>query len=324
MDVLGSGGRRKGPKELSAAEIRALKLRYVESSLEPSTLRNYASSAEGYEQFCVERGVAPWPLKMDLVEDYTVLIIYSEHYGTALNAWSGIKFFHLKRNYPDVTKSHVLKLLHVKAQKMMARNGTKLRDPMDIAYIRRFCIYRPKSLTVRQHTVFAALIAVGVRALLRPGELAKLKACHVKFYAKFMVIDLVTRKNAKQRAAPLYIDRSTSGSRACPVMLMERLFAMRRREAGWSEDALVFTTDRGAPMTYTIMGNVVRQVMAGDQSSLKLSAHSIRITGACLMMMAGFDTLEIQVMGDWKSNIFLRYLRTLALAGKKATDRMGF
>jgi site-specific recombinase XerD len=249
--------------------------------------------------------------------------MYSGRYAYAVGVWSGIKFFHLKRNYPDVQKSFVLRMLHLKALKLNAKAGHKLRDPMDIANIRRFCAEGDPTISDRDHAMYSALIVLGVRALLRPGELMKMKFRNVKFYEKFMCIDLVTRKNVKQRAAPIYIERATN-SKSCPVSLMEKWIAWQRTERVCSQDSLVFSTTRGAQLSYAILGYAVRLVMKGSDEGLHLSGHCMRITGACLMMAAGFETVEIQVMGDWKSNIFLRYLRTMAVAAKRATDRMGF
>ena len=52
--------------------------------------------------------------------------------------------------------------------------------------------------------------------------------------------------------------------------------------------------------------------------------HSLRITGAVAMMRAGRTALEIQLLGNWKSDIFLRYLRTFILAADGLTVQMGF
>jgi len=50
---------------------------------------------------------------------------------------------------------------------------------------------------------------------------------------------------------------------------------------------------------------------------------ALPISGAVYLMMAGHSSTEIQIMGDWKSDVFLRYLRTLGLAVKRATTGMG-
>jgi hypothetical protein len=42
------------------------------------------------------------------------------------------------------------------------------------------------------------------------------------------------------------------------------------------------------------------------------------------MMAAGCTAAEIQVMGDWKTQVFLRYLRTFGLAAKELSKLMGF
>jgi hypothetical protein len=62
---------------------------------------------------------------------------------------------------------------------------------------------------------------------------------------------------------------------------------------------------------------------APECRDLNISTHSLRISGAVFLMMAGFSATEIQIMGDWKSDVYLRYLRTLGLAVKQASTGMG-
>ena len=85
-----------------------------------------------------------------------------------------------------------------------------------------------------------------------------------------------------------------------------------------------------ALMAEALQGNG-RLVYAGAGSSALMAvADGLELGGTfgvsadrVLLMMAGFSATEIQIMGDWKSDIYLRYLRTLGLAVKRATTGMG-
>jgi hypothetical protein len=85
---------------------------------------------------------------------------------------------------------------------------------------------------------------------------------------------------------------------------------------------LVFRTANGAGLSYDIIGSMVQTVMKDKEG--RFLSHSLRITGACALMAAGLTATEIQIMGDWKSQTFLRYLRTYAMAAKGASELMGF
>ena len=98
-----------------------------------------------------------------------------------------------------------------------------------------------------------------------------------------------------------------------------------RLAQGAKPDDFVFTSKFGKIISYNTITEILQQVLkCGPYSHLVVSSHSMRITGAVMMMMAGFDNLKIQIMGDWKSDIFLRYLRTIGIAAEQATTRMGF
>ena len=87
----------------------------------------------------------------------------------------------------------------------------------------------------------------------------------------------------------------------------------------------MFAAKRGGKVSPARIKELMEMVLgrAPECRGLKIATHSLRTTGAVLLMMAGFSSAEIQIMGDWKSDVFLRYLRTLGLAVKQATTGMG-
>jgi site-specific recombinase XerD len=99
----------------------------------------------------------------------------------------------------------------------------------------------------------------------------------------------------------------------------------QRRSEGATEKDFVFPSKRNKQASPAIIKSMIDLVTqtAPECIGLKIATHSLRISGAVLLMMAGFSATEIQIMGDWKSDIYLRYLRTLGLAVKRATTGMG-
>ncbi len=53
------------------------------------------------------------------------------------------------------------------------------------------------------------------------------------------------------------------------------------------------------------------------------SGYSFRIGGATLMAAAGVSEPVIQAVAGWKSDVFLRYLRSVAAASTNVSQKMG-
>jgi integrase len=296
----------------------------IEEAIEPSTKAQYNSTKKNFETFCISQGKPAWPADLTVVEDYTAMLIYEGKPGAALNAWSGIKHVNCAvKGHKEILKSHDLKRLHTKAQKNLAKTGSKYRDPIPLELIRQFC-NRNYNSSDEYTQMCCVLIVVGIRALLRGGELAALKWKHIKFQDGMMVIDLGVRKNKKLKAEPLWIDPSQH-KETCPVRLMRRWKQRQSSKKLGSKEDHVFRSRHGKAITYDIIKEIIQKVTGKnsfDKNNFK--SHSLRITGAVLMMRAGKTPLEIQLMGNWKSDAFLRYLRTFVLAADGLTTQMGF
>jgi site-specific recombinase XerD len=289
--------KRKLSEQISVADagtILQMKKRYVDTALEPQTLATYKSLVKQYESFCLQTKATPWPAQMEVVENCTTWIMYSGKPSSAGNLWSAINSFQVQKGFPPLTKSNVLRTLHVKALKMAAQTAKPLRDPIPIEAIVAFCNTGSKSNA--SFAAKAAIVTVGCRALLRYKEMANLKIKDVSFINRQLKIELGTRKNRKQRAAPLHIDPSLNNSNSCPVVWMRRHLDFRLAQ-GAKPDDFVFTSKFGKIISYNTITEILQQVLkCGPYSHLVVSSHSMRITGAVMMMMAGFDNLKIQII----------------------------
>ena len=323
LDILGSRSRRRVDlKPLSQQELKEQKQKFVAEAIEPGTLRQYESQIAHYRDFCRRRGHYLYPASLDVVEDCTVSLMYSGFPSIAVNIWSAIAYFQQSLGFERPVKSAALKALHLKAAKLAALSAKKPRDTIPLVCIQRFC--RSEVAKTPQGIAAAALVTTGIRALLRCAEVQKLKLEHITEQDGMLVIDMGVRKNHKQRAAAIYLDRSENGNMTCPVFWMKKHLAQRRAQ-GASSDDFVFPALRGGKASPATISALLDMVVRGapECKNLNISTHSMRISGAVFLMMAGFSATEIQIMGDWKSDIYLRYLRTLGLAVKRASTGMG-
>lgn len=302
-------------------DLESRKKARIELAVEPSTKGQYASHVKNFERFCGVRGLTPFPLNVHTVELFMTALLESDRSGSVSNAWSALVYEQRIRDFPTFGKSADIRALERVAKKDMANRAKQLKDSLPIRALQRYCT-QPKH--DRQFLMTKALLPLGIRGLFRPGELISLTMDMCKFRDGYLVVDLGVRKNRLARAALIFIDRS--GSPTCPVANLERWLRYRVSECGEAPKNLVFCKEGGAKLTYLSISDMLADVAAADPAAcagLYLTSHCIRVTGATAAMMAGFSDLEIQIMGDWKSNAFLRYLRNIGPAAKSATLRMG-
>lgn len=220
-------------------------------------------------------------------------------------------------------KSRGVVALERAAEKELLRLGKgKPRDAFLASMARQYC--RKVRTTVRDEVMGAAILTVGMRGFLRAGEIMGLKFKHVVVHFGYISLKLGTRKNWLRNAPLIFLDKS--GTVTCPVENLVRWMRMRRRELGrCGPEDYVFSTKKGnsTPISYKIISDLVRGAARAAGVEGNFSGHSLRIGGATEAMLAGFSELEIRIMGDWKSNAYMRYLRGVQPAAMGASRKMG-
>ena len=86
----------------------------------------------------------------------------------------------------------------------------------------------------------------------------------------------------------------------CPVMAMTYFLQSRSHFYGplfRFEDGTFLTRQRVATLLFNACNNI------------RINTHSFRIGGATALSVAGYSDSQIQIIGRWNSNCFVRYLR---------------
>ena len=96
------------------------------------------------------------------------------------------------------------------------------------------------------------------------------------------------------------------GSRLCPAVALDRVF----REIRLSSSAHLFAFSDGTSLTYSMFQERLRSALVGAKvnSPHLFSSHSYRRGGTMFSFLCGVPLELIKVLGNWKSNAFLRYL----------------
>ena len=97
-------------------------------------------------------------------------------------------------------------------------------------------------------------------------------------------------------------------SKFCPVQAYKRMCNLNPCS---SEDAVFSYVNKGKclPITYSQFQNKLRELLCKIGMNPNLfSSHSFRRGGATLASQAGISPSSIQLMGDWKSNCYTKYI----------------
>ena len=279
-------------------------LKRLDGAYAPATLKSYRADIEIFENWCLERGVQPFPSDVRAVCDF----LEEQAPGKAPST--------VKRRLYAIRKAH--RLLHLTDPTFDEDINITLRR------IRRAKHARPKQakgLTRKYLEAFLdvqpdgpvglrnkAMLALGYELLTRRAELVALGTDDVEFRNDGTLRVLIRRSKADPFGEGRLAFTSTRTASLvrdwldwrgpyikplfCPVYQGK---ALQRNLSTTTVKALIKTSARDAGLPQDIV----------DQ----FSGHSLRVGAAQDLLCAGFDTVAIMRAGGWKSvNVLSRYL----------------
>lgn len=272
--------------------------------------------------YCATLGKKAWPLEMDTVEEFMAWLIHTNRPGSLKGAWTALQHHQQELKFAPLQKNAAIKQLERKAEKVFVERGDKPRDPFLASMAQDFCLMMDDRS--RDNVRDAAIITVGMRGMLRSNEITGLKFKHLEreFSDTTMVIDLGTRKNMRRNAPKIYLDDSRNLT--SPPERLRAWLRMRRKEGNCGPEDFVFTTAKGKPLYNQALSDIVRnaaRVVGAD--TLRISSHALRIGGATEALIGGMSAEHIKVMGGWKSDAFMLYLRGVEPVSLGASRLMG-
>ena len=315
----GALGVRGAAQEHGVALFRSEDL--IAAAKAPSTRKRYSQLWSQFETFCVNRERTPLPASSRTVLDFLVHLVNGGKGGSAGASLAAIKDYHLNAHVQDPTQEREVMLAAEGASRITAdRKGwPKERGPLPVEALLTFM--RSPSFSSALGLRDATLVAVGLRLMLRPGEIVKLKLESVRMQKDGALVRL-GRSKADQKAQrkPLLIE--SSASPACPVKLLQSLIRARKAQGATDED-LLFIGAAGRPLTTSAVSSVIRRMAEAHGLDPKsFSGHSLRIGGASAALAGGLTVDQVKAVGGWKSAAVNQYLES---PKKKFVSRkMGF
>jgi integrase len=186
-----------------------------------------------------------------------------------------------------------------------------VRDAFLPAHLRAVAAAIPASDADRACDLF--LLALGVRLMLRRGELALLTVADVRESATGIQVRVHRPKTQALRPPVWHSIRADPQSPVCPVALW-RLWRAQLLERGFQAGAL-FRAASGAPLSGADINAVVQRRARQAGLTGRFTGHSLRIGGATALAAAGATDAEIAAIGGWAlgSDALRRYIRPGAL-----------
>lgn len=160
--------------------------------------------------------------------------------------------------------------------------------------------------------LYSAVLLLAFHACLRISEFSVvgkdnphvLKLSNILMSDAYIVINFVSFKHANQ-SARVVIKKELSSSQYCPVDILKQYLAVRPK-AG----AFLFVRKGGIPLSrqdFNVMFKTLLEKAGIPHKNF--SSHSLRIGGATNALLKGYSVSQIQHLGRWRSNAFMRYLR---------------
>ena len=170
-------------------------------------------------------------------------------------------------------------------------------------------------------------MVVGSWWMLREIELAALKREQIQYRAcnpvkdqGFGTINLPVSKSDWQALGKRRSHQCICPDELCPVRAVGCLLASGCRRA--QGNCCLIHDGQGHPLQKEAM---VQRIQAIAQSSghgnLVIRGHSLRVTGAMRMALAGIPVSVIKVFGRWASEAVMQYLRESVAQGQGALIR---
>lgn len=286
-----------------------------------NTLKNLRSQALIYHRFCMFYGLKMFPA------DEWQLVRFARYLGNSLtsaetvqNYLSGVRTLHRIGGYsvPDASSPNLA--LMIRALKFELAHATKQAKPLTPRLL--FRIYQHINLSEPQDLVAFCALLIGFYLFLRASNLVpvsqqefnpqeQLTNANVRMYKNITIIDVGWSKTIqykeKVNSLPLI---PVSKKEICPTFWVHVL----EKVNGGKPDTPLFSYLKEGELKILTYAQLTRKlkdwVAAAGEDAQGFSLHGLRRGGCSWALQSGLVGQEIQLMGDWASLAYFRYLDT--------------
>ena len=235
---------------------------------------------------------------------------------------SAIAFFQKINGKPDSTNTFLIK-------KLLTCHRKKDKPPQIRKPITEHCLQKlvtslkTSGSTKYDKRLYTALFTIMYHAALRASEVCvtphanhTLKSTQLEIIQTHkgpaIKIKFLSYKHSQGQPTPLII--YSSKGITCPVKAYQTYLRMQQRPSQGS----AFKNRDSSPLSRQQLANVLHEIL--HSLNLKPSdynTHSFRIGKATDMAKLGYSYAQIAMLGRWKSNAFLKYIKPTIIHGTK-------
>ena len=275
----------------------------------------YCKCLDKYKEFCEKLYNQYVPISTVSVAQFIAYLnIQRLAHSTIRSTLSGLNFIHQLTGGADLTQDFVIKKICTGAQKMSSSSDSRL--PITEAMLYKLCdSLRLLDLSSNDAILFRAMFMLAFYGFLRVGEitvvsslrcnpnLLMLKHVNIQPNRRMVSISFDSYKH-KTSHIPFVLDIQSDFSRGSLLSSLSAYLAIRGFQAG---PLFIYNS---VSVTRNFFNSVlVRTLIHNGFDVSRYKTHSFRIGAATHSFFKGFSHQQIQVMGRWKSNAFLKYIR---------------
>lgn len=229
--------------------------------------------------------------------------------STIVTFLSAVGHYYKASGYPSpLTSYNVNRTVSSLAKKSLPDS----RLPITVPILSDLLSYLSQSQNRDYHKVlFTAVFTLAFFGCLRISEFAcnmsnnqhVLLCSSIDMYSDYLTI---TFKSFKHSTQPLVVAiKALPGSIICPITAMRNYLSIRQ-----SDSPYLFVLEGGTPLHRTVFNTQLKLALSYvGIPTTNFTSHSFRIGGATNALLSGYSMAQIQQLGRWRSNAFIKYLR---------------
>ena len=306
-----------------------------------STRARYRRHVQDFVRFCSVLGLTQFPSDATVIIDYLLWLKRVGCAGSADSFVHALRAEYTDSGVPFPTDPRVSKLASALVRGWRCSSTPLVREPFPVWAVRWWC--RRGRQVCRSDFIWrrnAAMCLLGLRCMLRPGEIAELEVRDVVFSTRqegvlsggsfdlvegSALLKLTVRKSKVDqecRGRSVWVE-PLSGSDAldCPVAFLSSYLTSLGNVDPHSP---LFPSSRSPSkaLSASAVSDVVKRVASAAGVSARVSGHSLRIGGACAAAQAGLGIESIRAIGGWVGDAVFLYVRGCSVPRLQATDKM--
>ena len=305
--------------------------RWMLAGTAASTNRTYTGSQRAYLDFCAAHHRQPLPASEALLMEYTVFLHRNgRQASTCASHLSAIRHLHLINNCSDPLLG-ADRLALVKRGIATCKKPLPLRAPITNEVLNSFLAIL--DLSVFEDALVFAISCLGVFGFLRVSEYLApglsfdpssiLTPADISWFPGRIELLIKSSKGDRLRQG-VRISLGRSSSAVCPMKALLGYLMHRSRIVPPPDLATspLFLSQDGLPVLKPWFAARLADLgkRVGVQGEVK--PHSLRIGAATSAWRAGYSDSQIQALGRWRSDSFLRYLRPCAKDMARLSSRL--